>query len=87
MEYKRFIIDAFEREPGRWRAHIIRRGGKPLTATHRAKLQVFVTETDSTSAGEAMIVAMAAIDSGMFFRKTNRSTGKFWRRGGNKPRR
>ena len=85
MEYKRFIVDAFEREPGHWRARIIRRGGQPLTAARRTKLQFFVTETDSTSASEAMILAMAAIDAGMFIRKTNRSTEKFWRRGGNKP--
>lgn len=82
MEYKRFIIDAFEREPGRWRASISRRSGKPLIATYPAKLQVFVTETDATSASEAMILAMAAIDAGMFSRKTNRSTERFWRRRG-----
>jgi hypothetical protein len=87
MEYKRFIIDAIEREPGRWRARISRRNGKPLIATHRAKLQVFVTGIDSASPGEAMILAMAAIDAGMFVRRTNRSTEKFWRRGGNKPTR
>jgi hypothetical protein len=84
MDYKRFIIDAFEREPGRWRAQISRRSGKPLIATRRAKLQVFVTGIDSKSASEAMILAMAAIDAETFFRKTNRSTERFWRRGGNK---
>jgi hypothetical protein len=85
MEYKRFVIDAFEREPGRWRARISRRSGKPLIATGAAKLQVFVTGLDSASASEAMILAMATIDAGMFFRNTHRSTEKFWRRGGNKP--
>lgn len=84
MDYKRFIIEAFERKPGRWRAHISRRSGKPLIATRRAKLQVFVTGADSESASEAMILAMAAIDAGKFVRKTNRSTEKFWRRSNNK---
>jgi hypothetical protein len=85
MEYKRFSIHAFEREPGRWRVRISRRSGRPLIATHRAKLQVFVTEMDSTSAGAAIMFAMAAIDAGMFFRKTNRSTEKYWRPRGRKP--
>lgn len=85
MEYKRFIIDAFEREPGRWRARVSRRSGKPLIAARPPKLQAFVTGIDSNSASEAMVLAMAAIDAGMFFRKTTRSTEKFWRRGGKYP--
>jgi hypothetical protein len=87
VDYKRFSIHAFEREPGLWRARITRRSGRPLIATGSIKLQAFVTTGDCVSPGEAMTRAMAAIDSGMFFRKTSRSTERFWRPRGNKPSR
>lgn len=81
MIYKRFIIDAFEQEPGRWRACVRRANGRPLKATGRTRLERFVT-ADAASPNAAMIMAMAAIDAGSFSRPTARSTEKFWRRAG-----
>jgi hypothetical protein len=82
MEYKQFIVNAFEQEAGKWRACVRRANGKPLKATGRAKLQRFVTGIDAASADAAMIMAMDAIDAGLFARQTARSTEKFWRRVG-----
>ena len=82
MEYRQFIINAFEQEPGKWRACVRRANGKPLKATGRTKLQRFVTGIDAASADAAMIMAMDAIDAGSFSRRTARSTEKFWRRNG-----
>jgi hypothetical protein len=80
MEYKQFIVTAFERQPGKWRARVRRASGRALIATGRTKMEQFVTGTDAKTASEAMIMAMDAIDSGAFSRKTSRSTEKFWRR-------
>jgi hypothetical protein len=82
MEYKQFIINAFEPEPGRWRARVQRANGKPLKATGRTKLEQFVTGIDAASPDIAMVMAMEAIDAGSFSRHTTRSTERFWRRGG-----
>jgi hypothetical protein len=30
MEYQGFVVDAFERDPGKWRAKISRSSGKPV---------------------------------------------------------
>jgi hypothetical protein len=80
MEYKQFIVTAFERQPGKWRARVRRTSGRALVATSRIKLQEFVTGADVKTASEAMIMAMEAIDAGAFSRKTSRSTERFWRR-------
>ena len=85
MEYKQFVINAFEPKPGKWRAVVRRANGKPLTATGRTKLQQFTTGIDADSAGDAMVMAMEAIDAGSFARPTTRSTEKFWRCGGDAP--
>jgi hypothetical protein len=82
MEYKRFIISAFEQGPGRWRASVRRANGKPLLARKRTRLEQFITDSDSPSADVAMMMAMEAIDVGTFSRRTARSTEKFWRRAG-----
>ena len=65
MEYKRFTVKAFEREPGKWRASIQRTNGKPLWAG-RAKIRHFVTGIDATTPQRAMQMALAAIDRGAF---------------------
>ena len=80
MEYKRFIVEAFEPERGKWRARVRRTSGRPLIATGRFKTTEFVTGAEAKSASEAMIMAMDTIDAGAFSRKTSRSTEKFWRR-------
>ena len=85
MEYKQFIVTAFEPKPGRWRACVQRANGKPLKATGRARMQQYITAVDAPSADAAMIMAMDVIDAGTFSRPTARSTEKFWRRGGDPP--
>lgn len=82
MEYKQFVINAFEQESGRWRARVQRANGKPLKATGRTRLEQFVTGIDAASPDAAMVMAMEAIDAGSFSRHTTRSTERFWRRGG-----
>jgi hypothetical protein len=38
MEYKRFVVRAFEQEPGKWRASIRRADGKPVKIIGGEKL-------------------------------------------------
>ena len=70
MEYKQFVVQAFEREPGKWRACIKRANGKAIMPTmeRRPKLAMFVTGVDAKSAQAAMLMALAAIDAGAFCR-------------------
>jgi hypothetical protein len=69
MEYKQFIVKAFERKPGKWRADVHRSDGKPLMVTGRAKLDKFVTGLDAATAQDALLMAMAAIDAETFSRR------------------
>jgi hypothetical protein len=67
MEYKEFIVRAFEREPGKWRASVERADGKAIMAmTNRRTLAKFVTGVDVKPAQVAILMAMAAIDAGAF---------------------
>jgi hypothetical protein len=61
MQYKGFDICAFRYEPGKWRARIFRTNGK-LSNTANRKLQELVTGPDPSSAADALILAMEAID-------------------------
>ena len=74
MEYKRFIIKSFEREPGKWRATVKRSDGKPTTVSGRVKLCQFVTGVDATTAEAALQAAIAAIDAGAFSRRAASET-------------
>jgi hypothetical protein len=80
MEYQGFVVDAFERDPGKWRAKLSRSSGRPLI-TGRKKIWRFVTSVDATTASAALLIALAAIDGGAFAR-TASLPEKFWRRGG-----
>jgi hypothetical protein len=75
MEYKQFVVKAFEREPGKWRASVERANGKALLRglgrRHRA-LDKFITGMDATAAEAAMQMAMAAIDANAFSRISDR---------------
>lgn len=83
MEYKQFVIRAFEAEFGKWRARIWRANGKSLRATGRGKPREFVTGLDSPTAVAAVLMAMTVIDAGTFSRAKQAYTEKFWRpRGG-----
>ena len=67
MEYKHFVVSAFEREPGKWRASVERADGKAILAmTNRRTLAKFVTGVDVKSAQVAILMAMAAMDAGAF---------------------
>jgi hypothetical protein len=75
MEYKQFVVKAFEREPGKWRASVERANGKVLLramARRRRALDKFITGMDATAAEAAMQMAMAAIDANAFSRVSSR---------------
>lgn len=79
VQYKRFTISAYEREPGKWRARVRRTSGRALIAGPGKPLE-FVTAMDSASEEAAMTMGIEAIDAGAFSRATRRSSEKFWRR-------
>jgi hypothetical protein len=68
MEYKQYTVQAFEREPGKWRASVQRADGK-LLWKGRTKIRKFVTGIDATTPERAMQMAIAAIDQGAFSRQ------------------
>jgi hypothetical protein len=75
MEYKQFVVKAFEREPGKWRASVERADGRVLLkamARRRRALDKFITGMDATAADAAMRMAMAAIDANAFSRVSYR---------------
>jgi hypothetical protein len=80
MEYKHFVVRTFEREPGKWRAKILRYIGKPLF-TGRKSVVHYVTGVDRTTPSAALLVALEAIDAGAFSRSATLPE-KFWRRRG-----
>jgi hypothetical protein len=67
MRYKGFIVIAFERQPGKWRARIVRRNAK---LSRSARHRIFATSADLPSQGDALTWAMEAIDAGTFSRNT-----------------
>ena len=77
---QRFVVKAFERAPGKWRASIRRADGKPVKVVGGKKLEKSVTRFDARTAVAAIRIAMAAIDAGTFVRDRV-ATEKFWRRG------
>ena len=75
MEYKQFVVKAFEREPGKWRASVQRANGKALLSAmtrSRRAIDKFTTCMDATAADAAMRMAMAAIDANAFSRISDR---------------
>jgi len=78
MKYKSFLIEAFEPEPGKWRARITRAHDRPLKPTSRKR--EFVTSAEHSSAAGALMKAMEVIDGGFFSHNTERNTEKYWRR-------
>jgi hypothetical protein len=80
MEYQGFVVEAFEQEPGKWRAKILRSSGKPLI-TGRKRIWQFVTGIDATTASAALLMALEAIDAETFSSAAPLPE-KFWRRRG-----
>jgi hypothetical protein len=73
MEYKQFIVQAFEREPGKWRASVERANGKAIMiTTNRRQLAKFITGVDAKSAQAAILMAMAAIDASAFSKASSK---------------
>src|SRR5262249_815817 len=70
MQYKGFDFSAFEQQPGKWRARVLRANGRPSNATSR-KLQQLVSSAEPSSAVDVLILVMEAID-GLFFRNAAR---------------
>jgi hypothetical protein len=79
MEYKQFSVRAFEREPGKWRAKIRRADGEPVNVIGGKKLDQSITAVDERTPAAALLMAIAAIDAGMFIR-VQAATEKLWRR-------
>lgn len=75
MEYKRYLLRAFQREPGKWRASVKRIDGKPLmlVGSERVKLAQFITGVDSSTPKDALLRAIAAIEAGAFSRRSDRA--------------
>ena|SRR6202035_4501772 len=80
MEYKYFVVRAFEREPGKWRAKILRPDGEPLIKGRKRIVQ-FITGIDRATPSAALIAALEAIDAGAFSRAPTLPES-FWRRRG-----
>jgi hypothetical protein len=78
MEYQGYVVRTFEREPGKWRAKILRPIGKSLG---RNRIVQFVTGVDRTTPSAALLVALEAIDAGAFSRSATLPE-KFWHRRG-----
>ena len=81
MEYKRFVVRAFEQEPGKWRASIRRADGKPVKVIGGKKLDHGNMSGGEGTAAAALLTAMAAIDAGTTPRRPV-ATEKYWRRRG-----
>ena len=77
MEYKQFIVRAFEREAGKWRAKILRLTGKP-SVTGRKRIVQYISGVDRATASAALLAALEAIDAGAFARPATLPE-KFWR--------
>jgi hypothetical protein len=80
MEYQGFVVEAFERDPGKWRAKISRSSGKPVISG-RKRIWRFVTGVDAATARAALLMALTAIDAGAFSRAVPLPE-KFWRHNG-----
>ena len=63
--YKSYIIDAYERETGRWRATITRQDGKKIkVGVPPAEHLHIVTSADTLTSQEAVSLAKLRIDGG-----------------------
>jgi hypothetical protein len=80
MEYKQFVIQAFEQVPGQWRAKISRNDGKPLTFNGQRAAHRFINGFSATTAANALLLAMEAIDRGTVATAEKAPIERFWRR-------
>jgi hypothetical protein len=71
VKYMQFVVWAFQREPGKWRASVERANGKALLrarSRRRKAFNKFITGMDATDAEAASRMAIAAIDANAFSR-------------------
>jgi hypothetical protein len=68
MEYRHFVLNAFQQGPGKWRASVKRSDGTPLSVVgpHNVTIAQSVTHVDSLTAEGALLMAIEAIDAGAF---------------------
>ena len=73
MEYRHFIVNAFQQRPSKWRASVRRSDGTPLAVVgpHKAKIAQSVTHIDTLTAEDALRMAIEAIDAGAFSYRAN----------------
>jgi len=62
MKYGSFEIEAFEREPGRWRASVRRTDGSRVRVGE-TRFDNFYTSADADAVQEAVQLAIEAIDA------------------------
>jgi hypothetical protein len=74
MEYKHFIVNAFQQRPAKWRASVKRIDGTPLVVVgpHGVKIAQSITHVDSLSAEDAVRMVIEAIDAGAFPHRASR---------------
>jgi hypothetical protein len=63
MEYGRFQIEVYERNPGKWRASTRRSDGSKVRAGD-TRIDVFITPVDTSTADQALELARKDIDAG-----------------------
>jgi hypothetical protein len=71
VRYMQFVVWAFEREPGKWRASVERANGKALLrarSRRRKAFNKFINGMDAMDAEAATRMAIAAIDANAFSR-------------------
>jgi hypothetical protein len=63
-ERKRFQIEVFKREPGKWRASIRRSDGSKVQVGE-IRCDLLTTSVDTSTAAQALQLARKAIDTGV----------------------
>ena len=79
MQYNRFVIEAFEQKPGKWRAKISRKDGRHLKIEGRWGRQL-VTTFEGGSHAAALRAAMELVDIGSVIAPDRVPIERYWRR-------
>jgi hypothetical protein len=80
MEYRQFVISAFERVPSKWRARVSRIDGKLFRANGHFWTKNSETDSDAATAADALLMALATLDRGLISPAEKTPIEKFWRR-------
>jgi hypothetical protein len=79
MQYNQFMIEAFEKTRGKWRATISRRDGRHLQVEGRWGRKL-VTTSDAETTTAALRAPIGLIDTGSVIAPNRVPIEKFWRR-------